>query len=77
MGEQVGQRTVGAHRHALAVDVVVFGRGDRAPGEHRLAVAIKGDGVGDGSVVHSLQHIVAFVVVEVMRNANRYRGADQ
>ncbi len=27
VGEQVGQRTVGAHRHALAIDVVVRGRG--------------------------------------------------
>ncbi len=77
MGEQVGQRTVGAHRHALAIDVVVFGRGDGAPSEHRLAVAIEGDGVGDASGVHPLQYAVACVVVEVMRNANRYRGADQ
>ncbi len=56
MGEQVGQRTVGAHRHALAIDVVVFGRGDGAPSEHRLAVAIEGDGVGDASGVHP-EHI--------------------
>ncbi len=64
VGEQVGQRTVGAHRDPLAVDVVVFGGGDRAPAEHRLAVAIEGDGVGDASAVHPLQHVVALVVVE-------------
>ncbi len=80
IGEQVGQRTVGAHGHALAVDVVVFGRGDGAPGEHYLAVAIKGDGVGDGSVVHSLQHAVAFIIVEEAiagRGAGRRRPTGQ
>ncbi len=78
--EQVGQRTVGAHGHALAIDIVVFGRGDGAPGEHYLAVAIKGDGVGDGSVVHSLQHAVAFIIVEEAiagRGAGRRRPTGQ
>ncbi len=67
IGEQVGQRTVGAHGHALAIDVVVFGGGDGAPTEHRLGIAIKGDGVSDASGVHPLQHAVAFVVVAHQR----------
>ena len=64
IGEQVGQRIVGAHRHPLPIDVVILGRGDGAASEYRLAVAIKGDGVGDRSGVHPLQHAVACVVVE-------------
>ncbi len=64
VGEQVGERTVSAHRHALTIDVVVFGRGDGAPTEHRFAVAIEGDGVGHSAIVHPLQHVVACVVVE-------------
>ncbi len=64
IGEQVRERTVGAHGHALAIDVVVLGGRGGPASEHRLAVAIEGDGIGDASVVHALQHAIAFVVVE-------------
>ncbi len=74
IGEQVGQRAVGAHGHALPIDVVVFGRGDRASTEHRLAVAIKGDSVGDSASVHPLQHAVAFIVVEEAIAGRRATG---
>ncbi len=64
VGEQVGERAIRFHCHALAIDVVVPGRGDGAPAEHRFGVAIKGDGVSDRAVVHPLLHTVALVVVE-------------
>src|SRR6266567_3605220 len=64
VGEQVGERAPRFERHALAIDVVVFGGGRGAPSQYRLAVAIEGDGVGDTAGAHPLQHAVALVVVE-------------
>jgi len=64
ISEQIGKRTTGAHRHALAVGTVVLGGGGRAASNHRLGITIKGDGVSDRRAVALLQHAVAFVIVE-------------
>jgi hypothetical protein len=77
IGEQVGERAIRFHRHALAIDVVVLGGRGGATSEHRLGVAIEGDGVGHSGRALSLQHAIACVVVEVVCVANRYRWADQ